>query len=98
MFWHFYQNPKPGEVYNAGGGRYSNCSMLEAISIIEELTGKPLNYRYSETNRIGDHIWWISDVSKFKLHYPDWSWTYDLKQTLIEMHDRMTGRLPDSSK
>lgn len=66
MFWHFYQNPKQGEVYNAGGGRHSNCSILEAIDIIEEICGKRLNFNVSEDNRIGDHIWWISDVSKYK--------------------------------
>ncbi len=80
MFWYFYQAPRTGEVYNAGGGRYSNCSMLEAIDICEEITGNKLNYYYSETNRIGDHIWYISDLSKFKLHYPNWNWTYDLKK------------------
>ena len=66
MFWHFYQNPRPGEVYNAGGGRFSNCSMLEGITLCEEITGNKMNYSYSETNRIGDHIWYISDLSKFK--------------------------------
>ena len=92
MFWHFYQNPRPGEVYNAGGGRHANCSMLEAIDLIEELTGKKMNFSYSETNRIGDHIWWISDLSKFKSHYPGWNWTYDLRQTLEQMHDSMSQR------
>lgn len=93
MFWHFYQNPRHGEVYNAGGGRHANCSMLEAIALVEKITGKKLNYSYSETNRIGDHIWWISDVSRFKDHYPMWDWSYDLEQTLVEMHDSMTSRL-----
>jgi CDP-paratose 2-epimerase len=85
MFWHFYQNPKPGEVYNAGGGRHANCSMLEAIDLCEEITGNKLNYAYSETNRIGDHIWYISNLNKFKSHYPNWNWKYDLKETLTEM-------------
>lgn len=93
MFWHFYNNPKSGEVYNAGGGRFSNCSMLEAIKLCEEISGNKMNYSYAETNRIGDHIWWISDVSKFKTHYPAWSWKYDLKKTLIEMHDNMIKRV-----
>ncbi len=92
MFWHFYQNPKPGEVYNAGGGTHANCSMQEAIQIIESITGRKMNYSYAENNRIGDHIWWISDLSKFKLHYPTWTWKYDLEQTLVEMHDHMAGR------
>jgi CDP-paratose 2-epimerase len=92
MFWHFYQNPRQGEVYNAGGGRFANCSMLEAIGICQKITGKQLSYSYSETNRIGDHIWYISDVSKFKSHYPTWHWTYDIETTLQEMHDNFSIR------
>ena len=92
MFWHFYQKPRQGEVYNAGGGRFSNCSMLEAITICEEITGNKMNYSYSDTNRIGDHIWWISDVSKFKEHYPGWDWQWDLKATLLQMHESMRSR------
>ena len=93
MFWHFYQNPRPGEVYNAGGGRHANCSMLEGIALCEEISGNKMSYSYSETNRIGDHIWYISDLSKFKAHYPGWNWSYDLKQTLVQMHDSMAKRL-----
>lgn len=93
MFWHYYQNPKTGEVYNAGGGRHANCSMLEAIKLCEELSGNTMNYTYSEDNRIGDHIWYISDLSKFKAHYPSWNWTYDLKQTMSQIHDSMLSRL-----
>ncbi len=84
-FWHFYQKPRIGEVYNIGGSRHSNCSMLEAIALCEEITGKDMNYSYTETNRIGDHIWWISDVSKFKSHYPNWDFKYDLKDILKEI-------------
>ncbi len=84
-FWHFYQKPRIGEVYNMGGSRHSNCSMLEAITMSEEITGKKMNYSYTETNRIGDHIWWISDVSKFKAHYAGWDFKYDLKDILIEI-------------
>jgi CDP-paratose 2-epimerase len=87
MFWHFYQNPRQGEVYNAGGGRYSNCSMAEAIEMCEQITGKPMNYEYSETNRIGDHIWWISDVSKFKKHYPEWTWKYNINDILTQIYE-----------
>lgn len=92
MFWHFYQAPRPGEAYNAGGGRFANCSMLEAIRLCEEITDNKLNFSYSETNRIGDHIWYISDVSKFKQHYPGWDYTYDIKQTLGEMFLSFTTR------
>ena len=93
MFWNFYQNPRSGEVYNAGGGRYSNCSMLEAIKLCEEISGNKMNYSYSEENRIGDHIWYISDVSKFKNHYPGWNWTYDLRSTLEQIHESMLKRV-----
>lgn len=92
MFWHFYQNPKQGEVYNAGGSRFSNCSMLEAIDFCEKISGNKMNYSYAETNRIGDHIWYVSDVSKFKQHYPDWNYKFDLDATLVEMHDNMLKR------
>jgi CDP-paratose 2-epimerase len=88
MFWHYYQNPKAGEVYNAGGGRHSNCSMLEAINEIENISGKKLNYSISDSNRIGDHIWWISDVSKFKSHYPNWEYKYNLTDILEQIIDR----------
>lgn len=93
MFWHFYTNPRSGEVYNAGGGRHSNCSMLEAIAICEEITGSKMNYVYSENNRIGDHIWWISDVSKFKDHYPGWNWKYNLTDILSQIHEAMAQRV-----
>jgi CDP-paratose 2-epimerase len=85
-FWHFYQKPRIGEVYNMGGSRHSNCSMLEAIAMCEEITGKKMDYSYTETNRIGDHIWWISDVSKFKSHYPGWNYKYNLKDILVEIY------------
>jgi CDP-paratose 2-epimerase len=93
MFWHFYRNPRQGEVYNAGGGRFSNCSMKEAITLCEEITGKRMNVTYTETNRIGDHIWYISDLSKFRAHYPDWHWRYDLKTTAVEIYEAMTQRV-----
>jgi CDP-paratose 2-epimerase len=95
MFWHFYQNPRMGEVYNAGGGRFANCSMLEAIDWCQKISGNKMSYSYSETNRIGDHIWYISDVNKFKSHYPTWNWQYNLEDTLVEMHDRMNERMMD---
>lgn len=93
MFWHFYQNPRAGEVYNAGGGRFSNCSMQEGIVLCEEITGNKMNYSYADDNRIGDHIWYISDLSKFKEHYPTWTWKYDLKTTLTQMYDNISKRV-----
>lgn len=93
MFWHYYQSPRQGEVYNAGGGRFSNCSMLEAIELCEQISGNKMNFSYSETNRIGDHIWWVSDVSKFKQHFPTWDWQWDLQATLKQMHHNMQNRV-----
>jgi CDP-paratose 2-epimerase len=92
MFWHFYQDPKSGEVYNAGGGRYANCSMIEAIDLCEEITGNKMNFSYSDNNRIGDHIWYISNLNKFKTHYPTWDWKYNLKVTLVEMYNGIKSR------
>ncbi len=85
MFWHFYQNPRQGEVYNAGGARHSNISMLEAIEKLENILGKKAVTEYNETNRVGDHIWYISDVSKFKKHYPDWDFKYGIDDILKEI-------------
>jgi CDP-paratose 2-epimerase len=93
MFWHFYQNPRKGEVYNAGGSRYSNCSVLEAISACERISGKKVNWTYTETNRIGDHIWWISDVSKFINHYPDWSFKYNLDDIFNQLYRGIKERI-----
>ncbi len=93
MFWAFYNNPKAGEVYNAGGGRFACCSMLEAIEMCEEIAGKKLVYAYSDKNRIGDHIWWISDTRKFKSHYPSWSQTFDIQKTLVEIYSGLTKRV-----
>jgi CDP-paratose 2-epimerase len=85
MFWHFCQAPRPGEVYNAGGSRHSNCSMIEAICLCEEISGKKLTWKYCESNRAGDHIWYISDVGKFRSHYPQWSYKYDLMDILEQI-------------
>ncbi len=92
MFWHFYLDPRQGEVYNVGGGRHSNCSVQEAISICEELTGKPMNYSYDDGNRIGDHIWWVSDVSKFQSHYPGWKYKYNITTIISEIIQSMNDR------
>jgi len=86
-FYHFFKSPRVGEVYNIGGGRFSNCSMLEAINMCEEIAGKKLNYNYQESNRIGDHIWWISDNSKFKNHYPEWELGYDIENILEQIYE-----------
>jgi CDP-paratose 2-epimerase len=85
MFWHFHSKPRPGEVYNAGGGRQSNVSMLEAIAKVEALTGKKANVVYNDTPRKGDHIWYVSNLGKFKSHYPEWDITYDIDAILQDL-------------
>lgn len=92
-FWHVFQTPRSGEVYNIGGGPFSNCSMLEAIAIAERLTGRPMNWSYSETNRVGDHIWWIGDIRKFMAHHPGWSITCGVEAIIGEIHAELSDRL-----
>jgi CDP-paratose 2-epimerase len=82
----FVRAPRAAEVYNIGGSRHSNCSMLEAIALCEEISGRKLSWAYVEDNRIGDHIWWISDVRKFREHYPEWNFRYGLREILEEIH------------
>jgi CDP-paratose 2-epimerase len=91
-FDHFFRAPRPGEVYNMGGGRLSNCSMLEAIRLCEEITGRPLRWTYAEANRTGDHIWYVSDVSKFASHYPEWRLTYDVPRICREIYEHNSER------
>lgn len=84
-FYEFYKSPRSGEVYNMGGSRHSNTSMLEAIEKIEQVLSKKAKIEYSDENRSGDHIWYISDVSKFKSHYPKWEYTYDNDKIIEEL-------------
>jgi len=91
-FWQYYQHPRPAEVYNIGGGRYCNVSLIEAIAIAEEVSGKKMNTLYHEENRIGDHIWWISGLKKFESHYPEWKITYNIRATMEEIHQALVDR------
>ena len=84
-FWEFHQNPKQGEVYNIGGSRFANVSMIEAINLIKDISGHELNYTLLNDNRIGDHIWYVSDVRKFQKDYPNFKFEYDIRKTLSEM-------------
>jgi CDP-paratose 2-epimerase len=95
-FYHFYRDPRVGEVYNIGGGRVSNCSMLEAVQLCEEIAGKKLDWSYSESNRSGDHVWWISDVGRFESHYPDWKIEYDVRDILEQIHAETVERLREA--
>ena len=72
-----------------GGSRHSNCSMLEAIELCERITRRKLDWSYLEDNRIGDHIWWISDVRKFQAQYPGWKYRYGIETILEEIHAAM---------
>jgi CDP-paratose 2-epimerase len=88
----FYRNPRAGEVYNIGGGRFSNCSMLEAVELCEEIAGRPLEWTYADDNRVGDHIWYVSDIRKFQEHYPDWRLRYDVPGILKDIYDQAYTR------
>ncbi len=88
----FHRNPRAGAVYNLGGGRESNVSMIEAIAHCERISGNQLNWTYSDEARMGDHRWWISDLSGFKADYPEWELRYDLETTLREIHDANVER------
>jgi CDP-paratose 2-epimerase len=85
-FYEFYLKPNAGEVYNLGGGRANSCSVLEAIELVESVLGKKVEYVVIDNPRIGDHIWWITDNSKFISHYPNWSITIDLEEIITEIN------------
>lgn len=86
-FHQFFMKPRCGAIYNIGGGRFSNCSMLEALELCEAITGNEMKCTYVETNRKGDHIWWISDLSRFRADYPDWSVRFDVPGILRQIYE-----------
>ena len=88
----FFEAPRVAEVYNIGGGRASHCSMLEAIDLCQEITGRPLRHTYSDQHRSGDHIWYVSDLSKFKQQYPTWTITRAVPEILQEIYDANVER------
>jgi CDP-paratose 2-epimerase len=91
-FWLFFQKPRQGEVYNIGGSRYSNVSVLEAITKIENTLGYKMRYTVLEENRVGDHIWYVSDVSKFKNDYPEFDYEYNCDRIIEEMISNELGK------
>jgi CDP-paratose 2-epimerase len=91
-FWRFFRAPRSAEVYNIGGGRHANVSMLEAIDIASRLSGRAFNHAYCDENRIGDHIWWIGSTERFREHYPGWSMKYDIESTIAEIVDAVRLR------
>jgi CDP-paratose 2-epimerase len=86
-FEEFYRAPRSGEVYNLGGGRHSNCSVLEALDLAADISGNAVERVYLDDNRIGDHIWWIGSNARFEQHYPNWKMQYDVPTILREIHD-----------
>jgi CDP-paratose 2-epimerase len=92
----FFENPRVGETYNIGGGRFSNCSMLEAIKMCERISSTRLGWTYVDESRMGDHIWWIGDVTRFRSHYPEWKQTYTIQDILSESYEMNAGRWLES--
>lgn len=92
-FEEFAKNPRSAEVYNIGGGRFSNCSMLEAIELSQRIARRELDFSYTDDNRIGDHIWWISDNGRFASHYPNWRLEYSIERILQEIYEAQVERL-----
>ena len=84
-FWEFYKKPRKGEVYNMGGGRFSNCSIIEALNLVESLANIKIKREIIKKPRVGDHIWYISNLSKFKKHYPNWKQKYNTKKIIEEL-------------
>ncbi len=87
----FYEPPAPGTVYNLGGGRHANCSVLEALTLAQRIAGREAVIEYEPTPRVGDHRWWITDMARFRADYPGWTQTYDIPAILREIHERRTG-------
>ena len=87
-FWEFIKKPKHGEVYNIGGGSHSNCSILEAINHIESRMDINVKIKYTKKNRVGDHIWYISDTTKFKKDYPKWKIVHTTETIIDDIIDK----------
>ncbi len=86
-FWEFFKKPRVGEVYNIGGGRFSNCSIIEALDLVESLSNINIKRKIIKEPRVGDHIWYISNLSKFKKHYPKWKQKFNTKKIIKELVD-----------
>jgi CDP-paratose 2-epimerase len=91
-FEHVARSPRSAAVYNIGGGRFSNCSILEAIELCEVIAGRPLKWAYAEDNRVGDHMWWISDLTAFRSDYPEWALRYDVPAILEDIYQSNADR------
>jgi CDP-paratose 2-epimerase len=91
----FIQNPRCGEVYNLGGGRGNSCSILEAFGLAEEVSGRRMSYEYVDQNREGDHVCYISDLTKIKQHYPSWDISKSLDDIFEELYASWLRRAPE---
>tara|TARA_Y100000389_G_scaffold135885_1_gene133415 strand:- start:3632 stop:4678 length:1047 start_codon:yes stop_codon:yes gene_type:complete len=87
-FWEYYKKPRKGEVYNIGGGRFSNCSIIEALDLVENTKNIKIKKNFLKTPRVGDHVWYISDLKKFKNHYPKWKQKYNTKKIIEELIEK----------
>ena len=88
----FHASPRAAAVYNVGGGRACNCSMLEAIAATQRITGRELDWTLVDDNRVGDHRWWISDLAEFTRDYPEWAIQHDLEAILEEIYEANAER------
>ena len=89
-FWHFYKNPRKGEIYNIGGSNFSNCSVIEAINYIEKKLRLKIKIKFIKKNRVGDHIWYISSMRKFKRDYPGWKQIFSTKKIILELIEKFS--------
>jgi CDP-paratose 2-epimerase len=89
-FWEFYKKPRSGAIYNIGGGRFSNCSIIEALNTVEKIAKIKIKRKKISQHRIGDHIWYISNVKKFKKDYPKWKQKYSSKKIISELIDQFS--------
>ena len=87
-FWEYYKKPRKGEVYNIGGGRFSNCSIIEALDLVENIKNIKIKKNFLKVPRVGDHVWYISDLKKFKNHYPKWRQKYNTKKIIEELIEK----------
>ena len=92
-FWAFAQDPRPGEVYNLGGGKANAASLLECVEMIAERSGRRPELTYDETNRVGDHICYYTDMAKFRQHFPAWEQRYSLDAIVEEMVAAVAAQL-----
>ena len=89
-FWEVFKKPTQGEIYNIGGGRYSNCSILEALNIIEEECKISIKKKFIKFPRMGDHIWYVSNTRKFKKKYPNWKQKFSTRRIITELVDQFS--------